>query len=379
MSRKWISFPLREGEHSRQAHCDFPADTYEREMGREGFFGPVTHLHHKHPPTGWIDWQGPLRPHAFNFNNIPSEHDCPFEAPLTLHNADIRLRVWKTATAMRHLVRNSDGDELLFVHDGAGHFYCDFGHLEYRDGDYLVIPRGTAWRIEPTAPSHFLLVENTDGAYQLPEKGLLGGQAIFDPGVLDHPRIDDAFKAQQDESSWQIRIKRRNQISTVTYPYNPLDAVGWHGDNTVVRVNWRDIRPLMSHRYHLPPSVHTTFVAKGFVVCTFTPRPVESDPGALKVPFFHNNDDYDEVLFYHRGNFFSRDNIEAGMVTLHPCGFPHGPHPKALKKAQTDPATFAEEVAVMIDTRHGLEVTDAAAAVDVAEYVNSWRAPGKES
>ena len=130
------------------------------------------------------------------------------------HNADIRLRVWKTASAMGHLVRNSDGDELLFVHDGAGHFYCDFGHLEYRDGDYLVIPRGTAWRIEPTAPSHFLLVENIDGAYQLPDKGLLGGQAIFDPAVLDHPHIDDAFKAQQDEDTWQIRIKRRNQIST---------------------------------------------------------------------------------------------------------------------------------------------------------------------
>ena len=222
MSRKWISFPLREGEHSRQAHCDFPADTYEREMGREGFFGPVTHLHHKHPPTGWVDWQGPLRPHAFNFNQIPSEHACPLQAPLTLHNADIRLRVWKTASAMGHLVRNSDGDELLFVHDGAGHFYCDFGHLEYRDGDYLVIPRGTAWRIEPTAPSHFLLVENIDGAYQLPDKGLLGGQAIFDPAVLDHPHIDDAFKAQQDEDTWQIRIKRRNQISTVTYPYLSL-------------------------------------------------------------------------------------------------------------------------------------------------------------
>ena len=195
--------------------------------------------------------------------------------------------------------------------------------------------------------------------------------------MLDHPRIDAAFKAQQDERTWQIKIKRRNQISTVTYPFNPLDAVGWHGDNTVVRLNWRDIRPLMSHRYHLPPSAHTTFVANGFGVCTFTPRPVESDPGALKVPFFHNNDDYDEVLFYHRGNFFSRDNIEAGMVTLHPCGFPHGPHPKALKKAQEDPATFAEEVAVMIDTRRALEVAEAAAAVDVPEYVNSWRAPGK--
>jgi len=242
-----------------------------------------------------------------------------------------------------------------------------------------MIPRGTAWRIEATQPVFMLLIENTDGAYQLPEKGLVGPHAIFDAAVLDHPRLDDDFRAQQDENPWQIRIKRRDQITTVTYPYNPLDVVGWHGDNTVVRLNWRDIRPLMSHRYHLPPSAHTTFVANGFVVCTFTPRPVESDPGALKVPFFHNNDDYDEVLFYHRGNFFSRDNIEQGMVTFHPCGFPHGPHPKALKKASTDPATFADEVAVMIDTRRALEVGEAAAAVDVPEYVNSWRAPGKES
>ncbi|WP_447592881.1 homogentisate 1,2-dioxygenase [Aquipseudomonas campi] len=377
MSRKWISFPLREGDSSRQAHCDFPPDTYEREMGREGFFGPVTHLHHKHPPTGWVDWQGPLRPHAFNFNHVASERDCPLEAPLTLHNADVQLRIWKTSGAMRHLVRNSDGDELLFIHEGAGHLYCDFGHLQYRDGDYLMIPRGTAWRIEATQPTFMLLIENTDGAYMLPDKGLVGPQAIFDPAVLDHPRLDEAFKAQQDENPWQVRIKRRNQISTVTFPYNPLDVVGWHGDNTVVRLNWRDIRPLMSHRYHLPPSAHTTFVANGFVVCTFTPRPVESDPGALKVPFFHNNDDYDEVLFYHRGNFFSRDNIEQGMVTLHPCGFPHGPHPKALKKAQHDPATFIDEVAVMIDTRRALEVGEAAAGVEVAEYVNSWRAPGQ--
>ena len=145
MSRKWISFPIREGESSRQAHCDFPLGTYEREMGREGFFGPASHLHHKHPPTGWIDWEGPLRPHAFNFNHIPSEGDCPLQAPLALHNADVKLRLWKTNGAMRHLVRNGDGDELLFIHEGAGHFYCDFGHLEYRDGDYLLIPRGTAW------------------------------------------------------------------------------------------------------------------------------------------------------------------------------------------------------------------------------------------
>ncbi|SDL79979.1 homogentisate 1,2-dioxygenase [Modicisalibacter muralis] len=374
---RWIGFPIREGEHSRQAHCDLPEGTYERELGREGFFGPVSHMHHKHPPTGWVDWEGPLRPRAFDLNHIDDTPDCPWRAPAVLENADVEVRFWRLSGAMRHLVRNSDGDQLLFIHHGAGSLYCDYGHLEFRDGDYLMIPRGTAWRLAPTERCEILMIENVDGAYQLPEKGILGPNAIFDPAVLDHPRLDQAFRDQQDENTWQVRVKRLAEISTVTFPFNPLDAVGWHGDNTVVRVNWRDIRPVMSHRYHLPPSAHTTFVARGFVVCTFCPRPIESDPGALKVPFYHNNDDYDEVLFYHRGNFFSRDNIEQGMITFHPCGFAHGPHPKALKKSQESPGTFTDEVAVMIDTRRSLRTTDAVERVENTDYVNSWRSPGK--
>jgi homogentisate 1,2-dioxygenase len=159
----------------------------------------------------------------------------------------------------------------------------------------------------------------------------------------------------------------------VTYPFNPLDAVGWHGDLCVVRINLRDLRPLMSHRYHLPPSAHTTFVSDRFVVCSFVPRPFETDPGALKVPFFHNNDDYDEVLFYHAGNFFSRDNIHPGMITLHPSGFTHGPHPKALRNVfqQSKPGT--DEYAVMIDTRDALEIAPAAAGIEWAGYVDSWK------
>ncbi len=143
--------------------------------------------------------------------------------------------------------------------------------------------------------------------------------------MLDVPAIDEAFKAQQTpkgkREEWRVRVKRRGELSTITYPYNPLDAVGWHGDLAPVRLNWRDIRPLMSHRSHLPPSAHTTFVADRFVVCTFVPRPFESDPGALKVPFFHSNDDYDEVIFYHRGSSSAATTSKPGMVTLHPGGF----------------------------------------------------------
>jgi homogentisate 1,2-dioxygenase len=372
--RKWISFPHREGTISRQAHADLPAEgIYEREVGRSGFFGPATHLHHKHPPTGWSDWEGPLRPRAFDLNELPHGAPAPWEAPLVLHNAQCKLRIWRCDQAMTQLFRNADGDDLLFIHAGSGELFCDYGHLSYRDGDYILVPRSTSWRIEPAEATTMLMIETSNGAYQLPEKGLVGPHAIFDEAVLDVPAIDDAFKAQQTEDEWQVVIKRRGALSTVTYPYNPLDAIGWHGNLSVARVNWRDIRPLMSHRYHLPPSAHTTFVADGFVVCTFVPRPIESDPGALKVPFYHNNDDYDEVIFYHAGDFFSRDNIKPGMMTFHPAGFTHGPHPKAFAKAMSDPKKFTDEVAVMIDTRDALEQGPGLAAVEWQGYVDSWK------
>ncbi|MBU2879850.1 homogentisate 1,2-dioxygenase [Aliiglaciecola lipolytica] len=377
--RKWIHFPRQEGTCSRQAHADFPEQAiFEREIGRNGFFGPATHLHHTHAPTGWIEWQGPLRPRAFDLNllqhkNVEMNGNSPWSAAEILFNAHCRYRMWHCHTAMQKLARNADGDELLFIHQGAGQLYCDYGHLSITQGDYVVIPRATLWRIEPDSDMQILMIEATNDSYQLPEKGLVGPHAIFDAGMLDVPGINQKFKAQYSEQRWQVEIKRHNQISEVTYPFNPLDAVGWHGDLSVVRINWRDIRPLMSHRYHLPPSAHTTFVASRFVICTFVPRPIESDPGALKVPFYHNNDDYDEVLFYHQGDFFSRDNIEKGMVTFHPAGFTHGPHPKAFAAGKAHKKTFTDEVAVMLDTRDALEVSEISSLVENPDYVNSWQ------
>ena len=360
--KRWIEFSKSDGDCSRQAHCDLPASgPYEREFGKEGFFGPATHIHHKHAPTGWVKWEGPLRPRAYDLTKLSATHNSPWQAAPILHNAAMELRWWNTRGAMDHLISNADGDELLFVHAGEGSLYCDFGHLAFREGDYILLPRATCWRVECRGDATFLLMQATNDSYRLPDKGLVGPHAIFDPATLDVPQLDDAFKAQQSESEWAIVIKRQRQLTTLTYPFNPLDAVGWHGNNLPVRLNWRDIRPLMSHRYHLPPSAHTTFLCNRFVVCTFVPRPIESDPGALKVPFYHSNNDYDEIIFYHAGNFFSRDNIHPGMLSWHPCGFPHGPHPKAYEAGKHYAKKETDEVAVMIEVRpreRGRERTD---------------------
>ena len=372
--KRYIPVSRVEGTASRQAHCDLPAGTYEREMSKEGFFGPAAFFHHRHPPTGWTQFTGPLQPRAFDLARLSVGALSPWSAHEVLANVHCRIRYWRLTGSMPRLARNADGDELLFIHGGAGELYCDFGRLAIEAGDYVMLPRGTLWRIETRAPLEVLMIEATNASYQLPERGLVGHHAIFDPAVLATPTIDAAFLAQQaDDRQWQVEVKRRNALSHITYPFNPLDAIGWHGELSVVRLNVRDIRPLTSHRYHLPPSAHTTFVANRFVVCTFAPRPFETDPGALKVPFFHNNDDYDEVLFYHAGDFFSRDNIHPGMLTFHPAGFTHGPHPKALARMFEQPKPATDECAVMIDTRDALEPGAGAAAVEWTGYVDSWK------
>lgn len=371
MSRP-LQVPMRAGVYSRQAHADLPDGTYEREVGREGFSGQATHFYHRNPPTAWSHWEGPHRPRAFDLNRLDAG-GCPLEAPLVAGNRHLRLRVWKPQAAMSHLVRNADGDELVFVHAGGGHLHCDYGHLELREGDYLVLPRGTMWRLEPSQPSFLLLIEATGGSYRLPDRGLLGDHALFDPAVLDVPEIDERFLAQQGTRETTVRLKARQALSTIGFPFNPLDAVGWKGSLAPVRLNWRDIRPVLSDRYHLPPSAHSTFITDRFVVCTFCPRPAETDPGALKVPFFHSNDDYDELLFLHAGNFFSRDAMGPGMMTFHPAGFPHGPHPGAYKASQESPRRHIEEVAINIDARDPLELAAEVAECERPGHVDSWR------
>jgi homogentisate 1,2-dioxygenase len=91
---------------------------------------------------------------------------------------------------------------------------------------------------------------------------------------------------------------------------------------------------------------------------------------AIKAPFLHNNDDYDELVFYHDGNFFSRDNIHPGMVSLHPASSRMGRIPRRCSGCTTCPAN---EYAVIIVAPDALEIGPAAKSVELQSYAESWR------
>lgn len=371
-----MNVPWIRGQVAAQAHVALPAGTVEEEYAREGFFGAYAHLYRRNPPVAWTRIEGPLRPRAYDTARLegPSGGDWLASRTPLFENEDARVSMGLLTEPMPWFFRNADSDELLFVHRGAGRIETDFGPLAYEPGDYVTIPRGTVYRLAPTSASRLLVLE-TKSALALPDRGLLGQHALFDPAVLRVPTPGDGTTATPNaDGEHELRILRAGEVTRVFYPFCPVDTVGWKGTLAPLLLNVRDIRPVTSERYHLPPPAHATFVTPNVVVCTFLPRPLENgDAAALKVPFYHANIDYDEVLFYHSGDFFSRTGIRPGMLTLHPQGIHHGPQPGAADRAAK--ATRTEEVAVMIDTRAPLRPVAGATGIEEADYWKSWREP----
>jgi homogentisate 1,2-dioxygenase len=362
-------FPLSKGKVTRQAHVGLPDGTFEEEHGREAFEGRASHLYRSHPPTAWVRIEGPLQPRAYDLNGLkPADQADPAgEWQRILWNDDVAIYVSRPAGEPPHYLRDCDGDLCYFVHRGGGLLETDYGPMRFRAGDYLIVPKGTTHRLVPDGDDTFLYVIEGKGEYHLPEKGILGKHALFDPGVLETPEPEP----HDQRGEFTVRVKRDHAYTTLVYPFHPLDVVGWQGDLCPMRLNVEDFRPVVSPRYHVPPSVHITWDNDGFEIGTFAPRPTETgDPDALRVPFFHSNIDRDEVLFYHQGQFFSRAGIGEAYITHHPQGLHHGPQAAAIEASKTK--EFADEYAIMVEAENPLQREDALGTVEIEGYATSW-------
>lgn len=354
------------GTYTKQAHVKIPEGKFEEEHGRKGFFGRVSHLYHEHQPTGWTNIEGDLKPR--NLPPVFNDKALQNRFVKILYNNDLEVYLGTHAETYPNFFKNADHDEMYFIHDGAGKMETSYGHIPFTKGDYIIIPRGTTYKIFITEPSKMLKIESKS-EFEQPTRGILGPNALYDQTAIFIPEA--AKGSEQGKKEYKMDIRHRNKVTTVTYPFNPLDCVGWKGSLYPWKISIYDYCPINSHKYHIPPSGHTMFVCQNFVVCSFVARPLEhTQEGVLKVPFFHSNIDYDEILFYHQGNFFSRDNIDAGAITYHPQGIHHGPHPKAFKKANDN--DFTDEFAVMIDTRYPLNMTEEFSRLENKDYWKSW-------
>jgi homogentisate 1,2-dioxygenase len=290
-----------------------------------------------------------------------------------MYNNDVVMAIAKPTTVMNYFYRDGDCDLVYFVHDGQGVLESNFGLLPYHEGDYLVIPRGTTFRLthdEKAGDSTFLIIE-ARGTIAPPHRYLNNnGQFLEHSPYCDRDiRRPQELVTHTESGEFEVRLKVGNTVTSYWYDYHPFNVVGWDGYEYPWAFNIADFEPITG-RVHQPPTVHQTFQGPNFVVCSFVPRKLDYHPLSIPVPYNHSNIDSEEMIYYVNGNFGSRRGIERASITLHPRGIPHGPQPGAVEKSIGVERT--EELAVMVDTFHPLKLTSFAQSVDDPGYPYSW-------
>lgn len=382
-------FYHRLGRLPSKRHIQFrkpDGSLYAEELfSTKGFSSIYSLLYHLRPPTKVraIDDPRPYAPRiavevnmrhrAFRTAQLPPEDDFLASRKWLLVNEEICISVLAPRRSMTdYFFKNADADELYFVHDGRGVLHTQLGRVPFREGDYLIVPRGTIYQFEfETAENRLLLVEAFKGGFFFPQRYLNEvGQLLEHAPIYERDiRPPEELETHDEKGDFVVMILRGGQLWPYHYPYHPFDVVGWDGYWYPFALSIHDFMPIVG-KIHQPPPVHQTFEAPGFVVCSFVPRLYDWHELAIPAPYNHSNIDYDEILYYVEGEFMSRKHVERGMITLHPRGIPHGPHPGAVEKSIG--ARETRELAVMIDTESPLKLTDLALSVEVEDYYLSW-------
>lgn len=290
-----------------------------------------------------------------------------------LANNDVALAICcPTGKETDYFYKNAEGDEIIFIHDGSGTFYSQFGKINVRQGDYIIIPRTTIYKIEWNEDPVRLLIIESSNPVETPRRyrNELGQLMEHAPYCERDIRAPEELVTQKDKGEYLIKIKKEGKLHHYLYEHSPFDIIGWDGFLFPYAFSIHDFEPITG-RIHQPPPVHQTFQGYGYVVCSFVPRLFDYHPLSVPVPYNHSNIDSDEVLYYAEGNFMSRKGIDRGSFTLHPGGLPHGPHPGAVEK--NIGAKETQELAVMVDTFKPLYLTTEALQYVDKNYPLSWQ------
>lgn len=357
---------------------------YEELFGTIGFEGMSSLLYHTNRPTQVKEVINSYSvvPKVAIEKNMKSISLKGFEvAPVddflesrktVLFNKDCHIVLASPKKSLTtYFYKNTDSDEVIFIHQGSGKLRTLLGNIDFEYGDYLVIPRGMIYQINfDTEDNRLFIVESKSPVYTPKRYRNWFGQHLEDSPYCErdmHPPYE--LETYDEKGDFLIKVKKQDMIHEYIYACHPFSVVGWDGYNFPYKFSIHDFEPITG-RLHMPPPIHQTFEAGGFVICSFVPRMYDYHPLSVPAPYNHSNIDSDEVLYYVDGDFMSRNNIKRGQITLHPAGIPHGPHPGSMERSIGKKET--KELAVMVDTFAPLMVTEEAIKIQDGNYYQSW-------
>ncbi len=376
------------GNIPNKRHIQFrkaDGNLYQEELvSTEGFSSMYSLIYHTHPPTQVkeIGKEYSIAPKAaiqknlqnrsfLTFKTKPEDDYLKSRVSLLFNNDVCLISAAPKKSMTDYFYKNSDADEVIFIHEGSGTLKTIYGKINFEYGDYLVIPRGTIYQLSFNDESNRLFIIESFSPIRPPKRYINNyGQFLeHSPYCERDIKLPENLETNDEIGNFKVFIKKENMIFPYTYASHPFDAIGWDGFQYPYGFSIHNYEPITG-RIHMPPPIHQTFEGHNFVICSFVPRMYDYHPQSIPAPYAHSNVDSDEILYYVAGDFMSRKHVEQGMISLHPKGIPHGPHPGTVEKSIGK--TETKELAVMIDPFHPLQITEDAIKMEDPDYYKSW-------
>jgi homogentisate 1,2-dioxygenase len=356
----------------------------EQLFSTEGFSNDYSLLYHTYAPTLIISCDEPinvapkiaeeymLKHRSLEGFKVKPVADFLESRKAVLVNEDCHIVLAAPQQSMtNYFYKNADSDEVIFIHEGSGVLKTCYGELSFSYGDYIVVPRGCIYQIHFNTEANRLFIVESHSPIRFPKKYLskYGQLMEHSPFCERDIRTPENLQTYDQQGDFIIKTKKKGMLYGIHYGTHPFDVIGWDGCCYPFIFSIHDFEPITG-RVHQPPPVHQTFETNAFVICSFVPRLFDYHPLAIPAPYNHSNIDSDELLYYVDGDFMSRKHVTRGMITLHPAGIPHGPHPGLTEKSIG--AKETKELAVMVDTFRPLKLTLDAIEIENSGYVMSW-------
>jgi len=372
--------------HKRHTQFRKPDDSLysEQLFSTEGFSNDYSLLYHTYAPTPIVKYDDPinvapkiaeehmLKHRSLEGFKIKPEADYLDSRKAVLVNADCHIVLAAPQKSMtEYFYKNADSDEVIFIHEGTGKLLTCYGEISFAYGDYLVVPRGCIYQIHFDTEINRLFIVESHAPVRYPKRYLskYGQLMEHSPYCERDIRTPKNLQTHDEKGDFIIKTKKQGMLYGIHYGTHPFDVIGWDGCCYPFAFSIHDFEPITG-RVHQPPPVHQTFETDAFVICSFVPRKYDYHPLSIPAPYNHSNIDSDELLYYVDGDFMSRKHVTRGMITLHPGGIPHGPHPGLVEKSIGK--TETKELAVMVDTFRPLKLTQYAIKIENEGYVMSW-------
>lgn len=277
---------------------------------------------------------------------------------------------------------NADGEFLIVPQEGNLRFKTEFGLLDVKPGEIIVIPRGIKFQVELlNEKARGYICENFGLPFKLPELGVIGANGLANARDFQSP----IAHFEERTGNFILLAKFQGKLWQANINHSPLNVVAWHGNYVPYKYDLSLFNTINSVSFdHTDPSIFTVLTAPSSIAgianvdfVIFPPRWMVAE-NTFRPPYFHRNimSEYMGLIY---GTYDAKENgFIPGGSSLHNCMSAHGPDYNAYQKATTtalEPEYYDNTLAFMFESKQTWQLTPFAyqATFRQKDYLNCWK------